>query len=50
MTLVFAFGALLGLGIGALWCKRVSGPRLQQGVAAVMILMAALMISRSFGH
>lgn len=49
-TLVFAFGALLGLGAGALWCKRISGPRLQQGVAVAIVLMAGLMISRGFGH
>lgn len=49
-TLVFACGALLGLGAGALWCKRVSGPRLQQVVAAAMVLMAGLMISRGFGY
>lgn len=49
ITAVFAFGALLGLGAGTLWCKRISGPRLQQGVAVAMVLMAGLMISRGFG-
>ncbi|ODU23918.1 MAG: hypothetical protein ABS95_02670 [Verrucomicrobia bacterium SCN 57-15] len=49
-TLIFAFGALLGLGAGTLWCNRISGPRLQQSVAAAMIMMAGLMVSRGFGH
>jgi uncharacterized membrane protein YfcA len=44
MTALFVLGGLFGMGLGRLLARRIAGPALQKGFAAVIIAVAAAMI------
>jgi uncharacterized membrane protein YfcA len=50
MTALFAAGGVLGMILGTLVGRRISGPALQKGFSMAMIAVAALIVIKSVGH